>query len=210
MMWLAISLGAASYLNLTEELLQDAETKYGKAARNRLIHWDKLIPDLKHLSEMQKLIKVNQFFNRVRFLSDDLHWGQNDYWATPIEFIASNGGDCEDFSIAKYFTLRELGIPEERLYLTYVKAIELNQAHMVLTYYTSPSSEPLVLDNLINEIKKASKRQDLLPVYSFNAEGLWLAKAQKRGKHVGSSDQLSSWVEFKKRLQRYDIGQSLN
>ncbi|WP_197479414.1 transglutaminase-like cysteine peptidase, partial [Oleiphilus sp. HI0132] len=81
-------------------------------------------------------------------------------WATPLEFLATNAGDCEDFSIAKYFTLREMGIPDDMIKITYVKALELNQAHMVLAYYPTPDAEPLILDNLINEIKPAGQRTD--------------------------------------------------
>ncbi len=114
--------------------------------------------------------------------------------------LSSNGGDCEDFSLAKYFTLRALGVADKKLNLTYVKALNLNQAHMVLTYYPSPGAEPLILDNLIQEIRPASRRQDLLPVYSFNGSGLWVAKNRSRGKKVGSSDRLKKWKNILQRL----------
>ena len=109
--------------------------------------------------------------------------------------LATNGGDCEDFSIAKYFTLREMGVPEERMRLTYVKALQLDQAHMVLTYYPSPDAEPLVLDNLDTSILPSSQRTDLLPVYSFNGNGLWLAKREGNDERVGHSERLSRWQE---------------
>ena len=126
--------------------------------------------------------------------------GKKDYWATPVEFLASNGGDCEDFSLAKYFTLRILGVPESKINLTYVKAWKINQAHMVVTYYSSPGAEPLVLDNLVDEIKPASERSDLYPVYSFNGSGLWVSKERGRGKLVGKSDKLSLWNDFLMRM----------
>jgi len=90
--------------------------------------------------------------------------------------LASNGADCEDFSIAKYFALKELGVPIERLRITYVKAVQLNQAHMVLAYYPAPKDEPLILDNLENGVRPASERTDLVPVYSFNDEDVLLAR----------------------------------
>jgi hypothetical protein len=77
--------------------------------------------------------------------------------------------------------------------LTYVKALELDQAHMVLTYFSTPEADPLVLDNLKDEIQPASQRSDLLPVYSFNADGLWLAKSHGTDQHVGSPERLSQW-----------------
>jgi hypothetical protein len=77
--------------------------------------------------------------------------------------------------------------------------LELNQAHMVLTYYESPNAEPLVLDNLLPAIKPASQRHDLLPIYSFNGTNLWLAKNSANGNPAGSSDQLSLWQNLKQR-----------
>jgi len=143
---------------------------------------------------------VNDFFNELEFVNDIDHWGKEDYWATPLQTLATNGGDCEDFSIAKYFTLVEMGIPVNRMRITYVKALQLNQAHMVLTYFPTPDADPLVLDNLVPEIRASSTRDDLLPVYSFNGDGLWLAKARGTGQHVGKSDRLSRWQEVLARI----------
>jgi len=95
-----------------------------------------------------------------------------------LEFLATGAGDCEDFAIAKYFTLLELGVDESKMRITYVKSLRRNQPHMVLTFFASPKSVPEVLDNLIPEIKPATQRSDLLPVYSFNGTGLWTAKAR--------------------------------
>jgi predicted transglutaminase-like cysteine proteinase len=167
--------------------------EHGEYALRRINHWQLIISSGNRLSEQQKLAAVNTFFNELKFVNDIDLWGKEDYWATPLQTLASNGGDCEDFSIAKYFTLLQMGVPAERMRLTYVKALELNQAHMVLTYFRTPEAEPLVLDNLKDEIQTASKRSDLLPVYSFNAEGLWLAKSSGTDQHVGSPERLSQW-----------------
>ena len=107
---------------------------------------------LKESSELEKLVQINTFFNQVEFADDIDHWGENDYWATPLEFLATDAGDCEDYSIAKYFSLIELGVSEDKLRLTYVKAPKFKQAHMVLTYFSTQHSVPLVLDNLNTEI----------------------------------------------------------
>ena len=125
---------------LDEEILAWAEVRYGKDAQKRLLAWEKLIKEDNSASDMDMLEKVNRFFNKMEFVSDAVHWGQEDYWATPVEFLASNGGDCEDFSLAKYFTLKAMGIPEKKLNLTYVKALQINQAHMVMTYYEPPGN----------------------------------------------------------------------
>lgn len=140
------------------QILKNAESRYGNLgqARARILDWEALIKSSAALPEPDKLNEVNRFFNRkVRFVDDIQLWRENDYWATPVEMLVKGAGDCEDYSIAKYFTLRRLGIPSEKLRITYVKALNYNQAHMVLTYYASPSAEPLVLDNLIKPVLKA-------------------------------------------------------
>jgi predicted transglutaminase-like cysteine proteinase len=164
-----------------------------------------LISEVTPLDDQKKLQRVNQFFNdEVRFISDELHWKQEDYWATPYESLVRRAGDCEDFSLAKYFTLIKAGMDPEKLRITYVKAIKLGQAHMVLAYYPTPSAEPLVLDNLIPEIKKASKRRDLVPVYSFNASGFWLNKMSGKNIRLGGASRVTMWTEFIERMSKYD------
>ena len=129
--------------------------------------------------EADQLEAVNQFFDRrIAFKDDTEVWGQVDYWASPLEMLDKGAGDCEDYAIAKYFSLLALGMPTARLRLVYVRA-QLGgpggptQAHMVLAYYAKPDAEPLILDNLVSEIRPASRRPDLEPVFSFNSDGLW-------------------------------------
>lgn len=191
---------ATTDFTLDQSLLDAVEQNYDGLAVKRLLAWQELIRNNQSLSELRKLEEVNRFFNTVDFVNDSIHWNKKDYWATPVEFLASDGGDCEDFSLAKYFTLKALGISEKKLNLTYVKALKLNQAHMVLTYYSSPAAEPLILDNLIQEIRPASQRKDLLPVYSFNGLGLWIAKERGRGQLVGTSDRLQKWKGVLQRM----------
>jgi predicted transglutaminase-like cysteine proteinase len=187
--------------DISPRLLAEIEQKHGKEASERIEQWQKLMQTAKRLPEAEKLKRVNDFFNQqINFVDDIYLWGVNDYWATPMEFLLQGAGDCEDFSIAKYFTLIELGVAEKKMRITYVKALELNQAHMVLTYYSTPRAVPTVLDNLMPEIKLATKRTDLLPVYSFNGAGLWLAKSKGRGKRVGGSSRLSLWADLKRRM----------
>lgn len=188
--------------SLDEKILAQAEKEYGAGARKRLEAWVRLIREDRSKTDLEKLEKVNSFFNQLQFVDDILHWKKNDYWATPIEMLASAGGDCEDFSIGKYFTLKVMGVPENKLNMTYVKALRLNQAHMVITYYEKPGAEPLVLDNLNSEIKPASQRKDLLPVYSFNGTNLWIAKQRGKGKMVGSSERLGQWKNLLERMPK--------
>lgn len=197
---LSILVSARGNFSLDAAIVDAAEKKYGADARRNLLAWQQFIRDDDSTADLQKLKRVNSFFNKFTFVGDSIHWFQADYWATPIEFLATDGGDCEDFALAKYFTLKLIGVSEEKLNLTYVKALNLNQAHMVLTYYEKPGAVPLVLDNLINAIEPATKRTDLLPVYTFNGSGLWLAKERGKGNLVGKSDRLKLWNDLLDRM----------
>lgn len=189
--------------DLDLSILKQIQSRFGDDASERILSWQRIVRDNQDLEATEKLALINQFFNQIRFISDQEHWQREDYWATPIEMLATNGADCEDYSIAKYFTLRELGIADEQLKITYVKALRLNQAHMVLAYYPSPGSEPLILDNLINDILPASQRPDLAPVYSFNGEGLWLSKlSSQEGKRIGEASKLKNWQDNMTRHNR--------
>jgi predicted transglutaminase-like cysteine proteinase len=190
---------------VSNRLLNKIEQEHGGYARERIIIWEKLIIRNKNADNLKKLSVVNDFFNKMNFANDIDQWGEEDYWATPLQMLTSNGGDCEDYSIAKYFTLRKMGIPAERMRLTYVKALKLNQAHMVLTYYAAPDAEPLVLDNLVTDIQIASNRKDLVRVYSFNGTDLWLAKERGGDKHIGRSGRLSRWQEVIARINDEQI-----
>lgn len=198
---LTTTLNGFSWIVLSSEVLFKVRNKHGEQAEQRLIQWQKLLTSAKNLPEADKLKQVNDFFNRqALFVDDIIHWKMEDYWATPLEFLATGAGDCEDFAIAKYFTLLELGVDEGKMRITYVKALRLNQSHMVLTFFRTPKSVPEVLDNLIPEIKPATQRSDLLPVYSFNGSGLWIAKARNAGKRVGNANRLSLWNDLRHRL----------
>jgi len=196
----------SAQLEISAILLDKIQQKFGVEAVTRVEQWQSLMKTAKTLPEKEKLRRVNQFFNqRIEFVDDIYLWGVKDYWATPIELLARGAGDCEDYSIAKYFTLKELGVSEKKMRITYVKALKLRQAHMVLTYFETPRAVPMVLDNLIPTIKPATERKDLLPVYSFNGSGLWLAKARGAGKKVGSSSRLNMWESLKNRMLSNDL-----
>jgi predicted transglutaminase-like cysteine proteinase len=187
------------YTTAVSPRLMDIYSKrFGPHARARLEAWKRDAAERKRspAAEAAMLTEVNRMLNRVPFVDDAVHWREVDYWATPAETIGSNGADCEDFSIAKYFLLKELGVPIERLRLTYVKSLRLNQAHMVLAYYARPDADPLVLDNLEDMVRPASQRRDLVPVYSFNDEEVWV---EMRGRS-GSPQQLRNWRTLTERL----------
>ena len=203
MSFLLVGLGSVRADRDFAQILQTAEKRYGPLgpARGRIEAWSQLLQSELNQPEREQLNAVNRFFNQQLNFQDDMRiWRQTDYWATPVESLIKAAGDCEDYALAKYFSLRHLGIPSEKLRITYVKALNQNQAHMVLTFYSSPSADPLVLDNLIGEIRPASQRNDLLPVYAFNAEGLYLPGAHG-GKRSSDSKKLSRWQDVLQKMQ---------
>ena len=156
--------------------LLGAAQKMGPATLVQAQAMVQMIADAANEPDNARLKTVNAFFNRrIEYRDDRDVWGVPDYWATPLESLGKGAGDCEDYAIAKYLALIAAGTPPARMRLVYVRA-DLGGsavAHMVLAYYAEPNGEPVILDNLISEIRPASRRPDLAPVFSFNAEGLW-------------------------------------
>ncbi|CAN5897003.1 transglutaminase-like cysteine peptidase [soil metagenome] len=156
-----------------------------------------------------RIQKVNDFFNRkIIFAEDQEVWGQSDYWATPMETLSKGKGDCEDYVIAKYFSLRNMNVPDSQLRLIYVKAriggasSTVQQAHMVLAYYPTAEAEPLILDSLISDIRPASRRSDLLPIFSFNSQGVFAGVAANAVLGQGGTSRLSRWQDLLERARR--------
>ena len=177
-----------------------ASSLYGPSTdgRHRVDEWRAMLSERKPASDLALLQRVNRFFNQeLRYVEDIDLWHVDDYWATPVEALWKGAGDCEDFAIAKYFSLRQRGMPAEKLLITYVKVLNPERAHMVLTYYPDNDGEPLVLDSLTDTIEPADSRKDLLPVYAFNGEGVWLPDATDAtigsASIAGDIKQLSRW-----------------
>lgn len=189
-----------------ERAFQQAHARYGAPAVLALNQWREMMVRAQALPEREKMVRVNDFFNRrIQFREDVDIWARADYWATPLETLGRSEGDCEDFAIAKYVTLKTLGVPIEKLRMTYVRAQigggSASQAHMVLSYYPTPNEEPLILDNLIDEIRPASRRMDLFPVFSFNSAGLWVGSGAAEKASGSSTARLSRWRELLLRMQ---------
>ncbi|NSL54280.1 transglutaminase-like cysteine peptidase [Uliginosibacterium aquaticum] len=201
-----LSLGVFAWAGVDlDRMLVSMRERYGSAGEQSLREWRDMLQGAGNLSEADKLRRVNDFFNRrIRFLDDVVVWRVADYWATPIEFLGQGAGDCEDYAIAKLHSLLELGVAPERLRMIYVRATlgspgsPVQVAHMVLGYYAAPDAEPLVLDNLITDIRPASRRPDLAPVFSFNREGVFMGGATRPTSPV---DRLSLWAGLKSKMR---------
>lgn len=172
----------------TADRIEQSARERGADAVRMLQEMQDLTGRLAGADELVRQEQTNLFYNRkIRYTSDQRLYQQPDYWASPLETFSQGRGDCEDYAIAKYFTLLAGGMPASKLRMVYVKADLPATAtrpaesvgHMVLAYYPQPDADPLVLDNLTDEIRPASLRPDLKPVFSFNTEGLWQGVGQQ-------------------------------
>lgn len=194
---LAAILFSSPEFSIAKPFLDKIEKEYGVFAKRRAFMLIQMMNEAKDLDEIGKLEKVNDFFNQTPYASDKQTWGVSDYWATRLEFIGKDKADCEDFVIAKYFTLKDLGVPTSKLFMTYAKSLRYKTGHLVLTYYETPKSVPLVLDNYNYKILPASAREDLVPIYSFNGDELFNAKQAQIGKMIpASTRQKRPWDEL--------------
>lgn len=205
-----LAIGVTLYAGLPAavdySLMEQKITKnYGKTGLYRLRDWQLLLQQITATPEHEKIAAINQFFNsQIAFQDDKDLWNSTDYWATPLETLGKGAGDCEDFTIAKYFTLLEAGIAVEKLRFIYVKAqigdssSRIFQAHMVLGYYETDTSVPYILDNLISSLEPATKRPDLKPVFSFNSQGLWVGN---KSTNTDPTARLSRWRDLLQRTK---------
>lgn len=176
--------------------LGETETAVAASSQKRLKDWETLTERLRNVPLNQRIEETNAFFNRLAYKSDARLWGKEDYWATPVEFLKRGAGDCEDYAIAKYITLRNAGVPESQLRLAYVRFKPSFQAHMVLIVEDSHGNQ-VVMDNLTNALQSPERRGDLEPVYAFNDINLWMLDGDYEKQLVGLSSQLPNWVAFK-------------
>lgn len=193
-----INTAVANELYVDKTLLNEITDKYGVFAKKRFFFLQETLDSVKTKSDLEKLEAVNNFFNEVRYSSDMKIYGKNDYWATPWEFLGNDKGDCEDYVISKYFALRYLEVDYKKLFFTYVRSTNFKEPHMVLTYFETPKSEPLILDNNNRKIFPASQRKDLTPIYNFNGDMLDEADKNNEKSH-------KKWDELKLNMQRKKI-----
>lgn len=200
----SVSLSASNF----DQLQAHAVQRWGAGIAPKFGAWRTLVANLAGSNDGERLKRINDFVNRQTLFGEDMAiWGQQDYWATPLETMGKSAGDCEDFAIFKYFSLREAGVARDKLRLIYVRAktggdsSAPTQAHMVLAYYAQPDAEPLVLDNLVGDIKPASRRPDLVPVFSFNSEGVFSGVSGQETKPAAGTGRLSRWEDLLQRAK---------
>lgn len=194
---LFVNIANSSEDYVEKQLLDEIAIKYKIFAKKRFFFLQQTLNETKNKSDLEKLEAVNTFFNDVRYASDMKVYKKKDYWATPWEFLGKDQGDCEDYVISKYFALKYLGVEPKKMFFSYVRSTKFKQPHMVLTYFKTPRSEPLILDNNNRKIFPASKRKDLIPIYNFNGDVLnKIGKKQKTHK---------KWDQLKLNMKRKKI-----
>lgn len=146
--------------------------------------WRALLKSLEGAPLAEQLRAVNRFANQQRYRPDQENWGRSDYWTTPLEFLARSG-DCEDYAIFKYLSLRELGIPAERLRLVVLKDTIRDLAHAVLAVWDE--DQIWILDNVTNAVLRHDRLGHYVPYYSVNESARWA--------HVGKGTTLTARID---------------
>ncbi|TVO62430.1 transglutaminase [Spiribacter vilamensis] len=203
---IAIGFGQAKVRIDFDTLRAEVRDRFDEDRASVVDDLEQLLDDVRARGPEEWTERINAFFNRhMRYVEDHELYGQSDYWASPVEAIGHGAGDCEDFAIAKYLSLRKLGIENSKLRLIYVRAriAGATRAHMVLGYYPEPEAEPLILGSLVDLIVPARNRTDLTPVFSFNSEGIWVGGQQRNGDQA--TDRLSRWRDVLQRARAEGI-----
>lgn len=138
-----------------------------------LDRWDQFLKGLKGRDVLSQLRAVNSEMNRRRYIIDPINWGMKDYWASPLQFFRKQG-DCEDYAITKYMSMRALGVPAEDMRIVVLMDNNLRLAHAVLVVYVE--GRAYVLDNQIGSVVRAETIRHYQPIYSINETAWWLHK----------------------------------
>ena len=193
----------------TKDILTIQKAYEGKKITTRLLRYKAFLKQAQYFHLEKKLNRVNAYINKIRpkldktSNQDGKESTIGDYWMTPKEFFITGSGDCEDYAIAKFYTLQYLGIDSKHLYLSVVKVKGSSSFHMVLLYLKDKNSIPLVLDNLSWKVLFLTQRKDLTPLVAFNeieARGFKNGKLDKKVKiDWGKEDK---WKNFLERLNQ--------
>ncbi len=197
----SINANAPMRIVYSQELEEPIELADNSNIVGRVESWQVLISKGSRMSKTEKLKTVNSFFNQLKYGDDPTVWGEKDYWSVPEEFLDKGVGDCEDYALSKYYTLIKMGVEENSLYLCCVTKLPSKASHMVLFYSTDHGSDPLVLDNIVPQIRPLSKRTDIIPIYTFNSHGVYVPQQRGgRGVFLGFKVPLAKWREYLDRV----------
>lgn len=155
----------------SERRLADAPCTSSAFNRCHLREWSAFLSGLRGRDRRSQLEAVNAYMNRQPYLTDPRNYGVSDYWATPAEFLTRDG-DCEDYAIAKFLSLRALGFANDMLRIVVLQDLNLRVGHAILVVFLD--GEALVLDNQVRRVVRAEAIHHYQPIYSINEEYWWL------------------------------------
>jgi predicted transglutaminase-like cysteine proteinase len=161
-----------------EKKLADAPCTASAFNRCHLAEWSKFIESIRGLDRSRQVAEVNRYMNQKRYVIDPVNYGVADYWATPLQFLTKNG-DCEDYAIAKFFSLRALGFDNDALRILVVDDLNLKVAHAVLVVYLN--GVPSLLDNQVAQVVRVEAVRHYRPIYSANENDWWFHRMTAGG-----------------------------
>ena len=186
---------------VSDKLLDNIRQHHGVVAETRLRNWKKMVVHADARLDIEKLNLVNEFINRAHRVNGRDSWDKTDARADPLEFLVNHSGDGQDFTIAKLFTLHQMGMDIAKLRVGYVKSNGQNRPHTVLVYFSSPTSTPLILDNIEQRIKPATAREDLEPIYLFDPRDLSIKTAGSGQMPKEKSNHIVQWQNLLPNLE---------
>jgi predicted transglutaminase-like cysteine proteinase len=181
-------------LTKSEKLLIKAHPN-AKVIATRFHRYYKFLHQVKDFDNDKKLIRVNYFVNKIISKYDT----QTNSWSTPKEFLINGYGDCEDYALTKYYTLKQLNFSQENLFLAVVKVKGSKTLHMI-TLYKNEAGELLSLDNLSWKLLPVNKRTDLIFKFAFNEHNSFSLKNGKLIKELKTRPEVEFFKEYRKRL----------
>lgn len=154
-----------------ERSLLDSPCESSTFNRCHLQEWKQFLASIENLEPMAQLVVVNARMNTKRYIIDPRNYGVRDYWATPLQFF-NKDGDCEDYAITKFMSLRALGFENDHMRIVVLNDLNLRIPHAVLVVYMK--GRALVLDNQIQLVVPAEVVRHYSPIYSVNESNWWL------------------------------------
>lgn len=164
-------MGMVTFARSAPPKWQDVTSRHESQVRANSVHWERLVSQFRHVDADQLLQRVNQQVNRARYVEDAANWRTRDHWATPQELL-EKGGDCEDYAIAKYLILREVGVSPSHM------QIAVSKTHAVLIVATQRG--PVVLDSSRDRIRSLDARAAKKIVFAVN-ELSWAVNVGRNG-----------------------------
>lgn len=166
---------------ISESKKNEGDCKPSKKKKCHYTTWANMVARLKTADIYAKVKGVNDFMNKAPYVVDKMNWGVKDYWATPGQFF-SKFGDCEDYAIVKFLSLRALDVPSDIMRIVIVKDLNLKVGHAVLAIELE--GKTYILDNQIKQIVPSKKIRHYKPIFSLNEDGWWLHRPAKRKKRA--------------------------